>query len=194
MSFSSHHSQELSLQVREVHSGVDLLEHIENLYCRCVGRCTANATKKPPPHRDESCALPAVPPWCSTPTLSRGVALGSPGGAFASPGRPANGGRVRRRLLSAPRAGQPGCPGPAGVGFGSRLGSDIRRRASRPLSPRPQVRGAYSDSLCVRFAPTRLRLRLCTLVLDDAPMGRSPEQEDRAGRAGLSTDLTGKRP
>lgn len=106
------------------------------------------------------------------------MALGSPGGAFTSPGRPVNGGRFRRRLP----------PRPMGVGFGSRLGSDIRRRAPRPLSPRPRSRGACSDSLCARFAPTRLRLRLCAMCFAAPLAGDQRSNEHRAGGSVVSIE------
>ena len=179
MSFSSHHRRSSRSRSGKSTLASTCLNISKTSACRCVGRCTADATKKPPPHRDESCALPAVPPWCSTPTLSRGVALGSPGGAFASPGRPCNGGRVRRRLpLRLPASD-------SGRGSGVIFGAALRVRSHRgPKFVGPaRTRCASASRLLVSvFAFVHFAGR-CPFV------GRSVGLEDRAGRHVVSIPM-----
>ena len=125
--------------------------------------------KKPPPLRDESCvasrgttpAFPAVP-------------LGRRDTRFA-----------RRRLP--PRHWQ-GNPVPCGAGIGPRLGSDVRRRAPRPLSPQ----APRSGPVRTRCAPaSRLLVSVFAFVqcVGRRPLaGRLARLEDRVGLAWMSIE------
>ena len=102
---------------------------------------TPNGTRKnqkaPAPKGRELCRFPRYHPSVPRRTVwGRGTRFARR--RSARPGRPANGGRVRRRLP--PRHWQDN-PVPCGAGIGPRLGSDVRRRAPRPLSPQAPISG-----------------------------------------------------
>ena len=143
--------------------------------------------KKPPPLRDESCVASrgTTPAFPAVPSGRRGTRFARR--RSARPGRPANGGRVRRRLP--PRHWQDN-PVPCGAGIGPRLGSDVRRRAPRPLSPQAPISGPVRT----RCAPaSRLLVSVFAFV---QCVGRHPlarrlaKLEDRAGLARMSIEAT----